>query len=65
MPPLPVVTQYGFYYFARPNGRFSSAVKVNGELIYARDYRAYAGQQIEHVEFAEPDDNSFVIAMSW
>lgn len=64
MPPLPVVTQYGFYYFTHPNGRFSSAVKVNGKLIYARDYRAYAGQQVE-LAFVELDDNSFSIAMSW
>ncbi len=45
-PPFPVVQQYGFYSFAVGDGR-PAAVKVVGQgVVYASDFRAWAGKPL-------------------
>ena len=53
-PPLPVIAQNGFKVFAHQNGRFSTAVKVGNERLYARDY--HVGALPVNDGMVEPDE---------
>ncbi len=67
MPPLPVKKDtMGFYVFCHPNGRFSSAVTVNGRQHYARDYKQFASVNVpDDMIPIEPTDNEYAAAMGW
>jgi hypothetical protein len=62
LPPRPVIIDaQGFKVFAKPNGRYSHAVKVNGRQVYARDYQAGALPVDDGL--VEPDDGDFIAAL--
>jgi hypothetical protein len=67
MPPLPVIRdRMGFYMFVHIDGRFSHAVTVNGQLVYAKDYKQYAGVAVpDDTAPIEPGEYEFVQAMGW
>ncbi len=59
--PLPVIVQNSFKVFAHPDGRYSAAVKVGNERLYARDYPA--GALPDDDGLVEPDELNFIAAL--
>lgn len=60
-PPLPVIRDVmGFRMFAHPDGRFSHAVTVGGQQVYASDYEP---GPLTEAGMVEPGELEFVAAL--